>query len=128
MSELGVVPSYSRPRVSNDNAYAEALFRTAKYCPLWPERPFETIEQARAWVLRFVAWYNEEHRHSALKYVTPAQRHRGDDRQLHTQRVELYEAARRRRPERWSGACRNWQLADAVYLNPERDSTIRQAA
>jgi transposase InsO family protein len=65
MSELGVVPSYSRPRVSNDNAYAEALFRTAKYCPLWPERPFETIEQARAWVLRFVAWYNEEHQNTA---------------------------------------------------------------
>jgi putative transposase len=79
-------------------------------------------------VLGFVAWYNEEHRHSALKYVTPAQRHRGDDRQLHARRVELYEAARRHRPERWSGPCRNWQLADAVYLNPERDSTIRQAA
>jgi putative transposase len=130
MGELGVVPSYSRPRVSNDNAYAEALFRTAKYCPLWPERAFETIEQARAWVLRFVAWYNDEHRHSALKYVTPSQRHCGADRQLHARRIELYETARQRRPERWSGPCRNWHLADAVYLNPERDrnTELRQAA
>ena len=65
-----MVPSFSRLRVSNDNAYAEALFRTAKYCPLWPERPFETIEQAREWVLRFAVWYNEEeHRHSVVKYV-----------------------------------------------------------
>lgn len=131
MGELGVVPSYSRPRVSNDNAYAEALFRTAKYCPLWPERPFETIEQARAWVLRFVAWYNNEHRHSALKYVTPSQRHCGFDRTLHARRIELYEAARRRRPERWARTCRNWHLADTVYLNPERERSmtdLRQAA
>jgi putative transposase len=128
MGELGVVPSYSRPRVSNDNAYAEALFRTAKYCPLWPERPFETLEEARSWVLRFVAWYNEEHRHSALKYVTPSQRHRGEDRQLRARRVQLYEAARQQRPQRWSGACRNWQLADAVFLNPERETAARQVA
>ncbi|MEQ0867891.1 integrase core domain-containing protein, partial [Pseudomonas aeruginosa] len=74
MQNLGVMPSFSRPRVSNDNAYAEALFRTAKYCPLWPERPFDTLEQARNWVNSFVAWYNHEHRHSALKFVTPAQR------------------------------------------------------
>lgn len=130
MCELGVVPSYSRPRVSNDNAYAEALFRTAKYCQLWPEREFETLEEARAWVLRFVTWYNEEHRHSALKYVSPSQRHRGDDRQLHARRIELYENARQSHPERWTGPCRNWHLADAVYLNPERDraTELRQAA
>ncbi|RZL05197.1 MAG: IS3 family transposase, partial [Rubrivivax sp.] len=77
MQELGVVPSFSRPRVSNDNAYAEALFKTAKYCPLWPERPFDTLEQARQWVEQFVRWYNEEHRHGSLNYVTPDQRHRG---------------------------------------------------
>ncbi|MGP4763388.1 transposase, partial [Klebsiella pneumoniae] len=68
MQNLGVMPSFSRPRVSNDNAYAEALFRTAKYCPRWPERPFDTLEQARNWVNSFVAWYNHEHRHSALKF------------------------------------------------------------
>lgn len=94
MQNLGVMPSFSRPRVSNDNAYAEALFRTAKYCPLWPERPFDTLEQARNWVNSFVAWYNHEHRHSALKFVTPAQRHTGQAEELLRKRIELYEAAR----------------------------------
>ncbi|MEP6899179.1 MAG: integrase core domain-containing protein [Rhodanobacter sp.] len=71
LHELGVASSFSRPRVSNDNAYAEAPFRAAKYCPLWPECPFDTLDEARLWVNRFVAWYNHGHRHSALNYVTP---------------------------------------------------------
>jgi putative transposase len=79
--------------VSNDNAYAEALFRTAKYCPLWPERPFDTLDEARIWVNRFVAWYNHEHRHSALNYVTPSQRHGGDAEQLLAARAALYAKA-----------------------------------
>lgn len=130
MQELGVAPSYSRPRVSNDNAYAEALFRTAKYCPLWPERPFDTLSEARAWVLRFVCWYNEEHRHSALKYVTPVQRHQGLDRAILDKRAKLYEQARQQYPERWALGVRNWRLDDAVYLNPERPprDLIKQAA
>ena len=102
MLQLNLEPSYSRPRVSNDNAYAEALFRTAKYCPMWPEKPFDTLEQARAWVIRFVAWYNEEHRHSGLKYVTPSQRHRGQDKALMGSRSMLYEAAKARIPGRWT--------------------------
>ncbi|MBP0587911.1 integrase core domain-containing protein, partial [Mycobacterium tuberculosis] len=81
---------------------AEALFRTAKYCPLWPERPFDNVRQARQWVLRFADWYNEEHRHSALKYVTPGQRHRRQDRRLLQQRMQLYAQARKRNPQRWS--------------------------
>jgi len=121
MLQLGLEPSYSRPRVSNDNAYAEALFRTAKYCPMWPDKPFDTLEQARQWVMRFVNWYNEEHRHSALKYVTPVQRHRGLDRAVLQKRTLLYEEARRRHPERSTSNPRNWQLEEAVYLNPERD-------
>ena len=107
--------------MSNDNAYAEALFRTAKYCPMWPQRPFDTLEEARAWVVKFVRWYNEEHRHSSLKYVTPAQRHRGQDGALMEHRTQVYEAARARNPQRWAGRTRNWQLPDAVYLNPERE-------
>ncbi|HCF2478470.1 MULTISPECIES: integrase core domain-containing protein [Pseudomonas aeruginosa group] len=58
IQNLGVMPSFSRPRASNDNAYTEALFRTIKYCPLWPELPFDTLEQARIWANRFVDWYN----------------------------------------------------------------------
>ncbi len=122
MQNLGVMPSFSRPRVSNDNAYAEALFRTAKYCPLWPEQPFDTLEAARDWVNRFVAWYNHEHRHSALKFVTPAQRHSGQADALLAKRTELYEAARARHPERWSRTIRNWSLAATVTLNPEREA------
>lgn len=121
MQELGLEPSYSRPRVSNDNAYAEALFRTAKYCPMWPERPFDTLGEARDWVVRFVAWYNDEHRHSALKYVTPNQRHRRLDQALLHKRAALYAQARQLNPQRWAAGLRNWQLGDAVYLNPERE-------
>jgi transposase InsO family protein len=128
MRELGVVPSYSRPRVSNDNAYAEALFRTAKYCPLWPQRPFDTLEEARDWVTKFVAWYNEEHRHSALKYVTPAQRHQGLDAALLQRRDQLYGRVQRQRPERWSGATRDWRPIGHVYLNRERDPAALKAA
>ena len=125
--ELGVSPSFSRPRVSNDNAYAEALFRTAKYCPLWPERPFDTLEEARLWVNRFVAWYNHEHRHSALNYVTPSQRHTGQAEQLLARRAALYARARERQPARWAGQTRDWSLDNEVYLNPERPP-LKQAA
>jgi len=121
MQNLGVVPSFSRPRVSNDNAHAETLFRTAKYCPLWPERPFGDLVVARQWVQRFVTWYNGEHRHSGLRYVTPAQRHRGEAEALLAQRKTVYAAAKAQHPSRWSGATRNWELENRVWLNPERD-------
>lgn len=111
MQNLGVVPSFSRPRVSNDNAHAETLFRTAKYCPLWPERPFGDLVVARQWVQRFVTWYNGEHRHSGLRYVTPAQRHRVEAEALLAQRKTVYAAAKAQHPSRWSGATRtgNWK-------------------
>ncbi len=120
MTQLRVESSFSRPRVSNDNAYAEALFRTAKYCPMWPERPFDTLDEARTWVHKFVAWYNDEHCHSGLKYVTPSQRHSGQAEELLSKRRVVYEQAKAKNPTRWSGDTRNWQLAGSVYLNPER--------
>jgi transposase InsO family protein len=122
MQNLGVLPSYSRPRVSNDNAYAETLFRTAKYSALWPERSFSGLEAARQWVQRFVHWYNHEHRHSGLQYVTPEQRHRGEAEVLLDKRKALYAAAKEKHPERWSAEARNWQLENRVWLNPERDA------
>lgn len=126
MQALGVTSSYSRPRVSNDNAYAEALFRTAKYCPMWPDRPFDNVKQAREWVLKFVHWYNEIHRHSALKYVTPAQRHKGEDHAVRDKRKVLYAQAQAANPQRWSKATRDWSLRSTVYLNPEREKHIQQ--
>jgi putative transposase len=120
MERLGVVASFSRPRVSNDNPFSEALFRTCKYMPSWPTRGFDSVEAARDWVVGFVRWYNTEHRHSATRFVTPDQRHRGEDEALLDSRHRVYELARIARPERWSGRTRNWQPVGAVWLNPER--------
>ena len=122
---LGVKPSYSRPRVSDDNAYAEALFRTAKYRPEFPAQGFADLDQARTWAAGFVHWYNVEHRHSGIRYVSPAQRHAGDDRAILAARHALYLQARERNPARWSGGTRNWAHIAAVTLNPERDTVIK---
>jgi transposase InsO family protein len=122
---LGVKPSYSRPRVSDDNAYVESLFRTAKYRPEFPDKGFADLDNARAWAADFVHWYNHEHRHSGIRYVSPAQRHAGDDTAILTARHALYLDARKRHPRRWSGATRNWKPIGAVTLNPERDSVVR---
>ena len=121
LQRLGIVPSFSRPSVSDDNPYSESLFRTLKYTPAYPRKPFDSIDAARRWVHEFVAWYNHEHRHSAIKYVTPAQRHAGLDSELLRQRKALYEAAKAARPERWSGATRNWDRANEVWLNPPKE-------
>ena len=122
---LGVKPSYSRPRVSDDNAYAESLFRTAKYRPEFPTKGFADLEEARAWAAGFVQWYNVDHRHSGIRYVSPAQRHAGEDHTILTARHALYTKARERNPARWSGTTRNWSPIGAVTLNPERDSIIK---
>jgi putative transposase len=124
---LGIKPSYSRPRVSDDNAYAEALFRTAKYRPEFPARGFEDLEAARSWASSFVHWYNVEHRHSGIRYVSPAQRHDGKDHAILAARDAVYAAARERHPTRWSGPLRDWSPIGAVTLNPERDAVIATA-
>ncbi len=118
LQRLGVMPSFSRPSVSDDNPYSEALFKTLKYHPGFPNKPFDSLQEAREWVAGFQHWYNEIHRHSALKFVTPAQRHRGEDIAILEQRHALYEAAKARHPERWSGPVRNWEPETIVYLNP----------
>lgn len=127
LEALGILPSYSRPRVSDDNPYSEALFRTLKYRPEYPTRPFEDITQAWAWVVAFVDWYNLEHRHSAINYVTPEQRHTGADRELLRQREALYERARAARPSRWSRHTRNWSHQTMVCLNPTSETLSRAA-
>jgi putative transposase len=122
---LGVKPSYSRPRVSDDNAYAESLFRTAKYRPEFPAKGFADLDDARAWAADFVQWYNIDHRHSGIRYVSPAQRHAGDDRAILAARHAVYAKARELNPARWSGNTRNWSPVGAVTLNPERDCIVK---
>ena len=120
MQFLGVAPSHSRPRVSDDNAYVESLFRTCKYRPNYPAQGFATIDAARVWVQQFVRWYNGEHRHSGINFVTPQQRHQGQDIALLAKRQTVYLAAQQRHPQRWSGTTRNWTPVQEVWLNPER--------
>ena len=123
---LGIVASFSRPRVSDDNPYSEALFRTLKYRPEYPEGPFASLQEARQWVQAFVRWYNEEHRHSAIRFVTPAQRHGGGQLAVLRARKEVYQEAKRNRPERWSGQIRNWEPVGKVTLNPNNRSPRSQ--
>lgn len=123
LQKLGVMPSFSRPSVSNDNAYSESLFRTLKYRPQYPQRPFADCDQARDWVRTFVDWYNGEHRHSGLRFVTPNERHRGQDHEILTRRHAVYQQAKQRHPERWSGQTRNWSSVGEVVLNKTNQYT-----
>ena len=122
LQRLGVMPSFSRPSVSNDNPYSESLFKTLKYHPGFPNKPFGSLLEARECVAGFQHWYNDAHRHSALKFVTPGQRHRGEDVVILKQRSSLYEATRAQRPERWSGSSRNWEHEGIVFLNPSKST------
>jgi putative transposase len=124
---LGIVPSFSRPHVSNDNPYSEALFRTLKHTPAYPRLPFACVEAARSWVARFVDWYNREHRHSGIRYVTPDERHHGREAGVLSARRKLYEDARRRKPERWARGIRNWTPLGVVLLNPQPTTTSTAA-
>lgn len=118
LQRLGVIASFSRPHVSDDNPFSEALFRTLKHSPAFPQKPFRTLDAARAWVERFVRWYNHEHLHSGIRYVTPASRHHGEDVALLDARKHVYAAAKSRAPRRWTRSTRNWERVGAVYLNP----------
>jgi transposase InsO family protein len=117
LQRLGILPSFSRPRVSDDNPYSESLFRTLKYCPAYPRKPFASVEAAREWVAAFVQWYNHEHLHSAIRYVTPNDRHEGRDVAILAARKVVYRRAKSRTPLRWTGRIRNWTPIGAVALN-----------
>ena len=127
LQALGIVPSFSRPRVSDDNPYSEALFRTLKYRPEYPDRPFEGLQEAKAWIQGFVRWYNTEHRHSGIKFLTPSSRHTGEAQQILLKRKEVYEQAKKRNPSRWSGTTRNWEPIVEVRLNPSTGTYNREA-
>jgi putative transposase len=125
MERLGVIASYSRPRVSDDNPYSESLFRTLKYRPEYPRRPFTSPDEARTWVQGFVAWYNHEHLHSGIGFVTPAERHAGRAEAVLAARRAVYADAYLRHPERWSGATRAWKHPLEVRLNPQKTTSAR---
>ena len=131
LERLGIMASYSRPRASHDNPFSEALFRTCKYRPDWPAKGFVTKDDAQARVKSCPSWYNGEHLHSAIRFVTPSMRHTGQERDALANLAVPYANARAQKPERWPGKTRNWQPAGPVWLNPERETSapeIRDAA
>ena len=124
LQRLWVAPAYSQPRVSDDNAYAESLFRTAKYRPEFPAKGFADLDVARAWADHFTAWYNTEHRPSGIRYVSPASRYAAADVVILVARHELFLKARELNPARSSGTTRDGSPVGAVTLNPERESVV----
>ena len=117
LQRLRIVPSFSRPRVSDDNPYSESLFKTLKYCPQYPSKPFASTDEANEWVGEFVFWYNEVHLHSGIKFVTPSSRNAGKDTEILSLRKKVYEEAKLKNPNRWARATRNWKKIDEVFLN-----------
>jgi transposase InsO family protein len=131
LQKLGIIPSFSRPRVSDDNPYSESLFKTLKYCPEYPSKPFGSTEEANAWVNKFVFWYNNIHLHSGIKFVTPISRHEMRDNKILENRKKVYEEAKNKNPNRWSGKTRNWNKIEKVYLNylqEEKNNDINLAS
>ena len=126
LQNLGVIPSFSRPSVSDDNPYSESLFKTLKYRPSYPDGAFASITEAREWVSHFVKWYNTEHLHSGIKFVTPASRHKGEDQNILNKRVEVYKIAKQKNPLRWSKQTRNWSRIIEVHLNPKKETPFQQ--
>lgn len=124
MQQLGVAASLSRPSCSNDSPFSESAFGTLKYRPNMPLKPFADLAAACAWVTELVRWYNHEHRHCGIKFVTPGQRHAGLDQDLLQRRHALYQAAKAKNPNRWSGETRNWQRVERVDLNPQKIEEI----
>ena len=118
---LSVIPSFSRPRVHDDNPYSESLFKTLKYTAGYPKY-FRDLDHARQWMGAFVDWYNTRHLHSAIGYVTPQQRHDGTAQALLDTRNRTLAAAHHRHPERWSRAPALWSSPEVVYLNPTAET------
>lgn len=127
LERLGVMPSFSRPGVSDDNPFSESLFKTLKYVPEYP-RVFTSIEHAEQWVSAFVDWYNEAHLHSGIGYVTPSSRHAGHDVEILNKRRDTYASARERNPNRWARSIRSWARPSVVLLNPEKGKSAPRAA
>jgi putative transposase len=103
----------------------DGLVAPVRYHPDFPRDAFADLASATGWVAAFVAWYNDAHQHSAIRFVTPVQRHAGSDQALLAHRNRVYAAAKARHPERWSGATRDWSPILTVRLNPQ-DGAARE--
>jgi transposase InsO family protein len=125
LQRLGVMPSFSRPSVADDNPFSEALFRTLKYRRWYPADAFTGLTHARTWVQSFVGWYNEEHLHSSVRFIRPIDRHTGLEDSILIGREQVYEQARARNPKRWSRATRNWKPIRRVCLNPSPGTLVQ---
>lgn len=122
---LGIEVSRNRPRVSNDNPYSEALFKTAKYAPSYPAF-FTDIEQAQTWVTTFVAWYNHQHHHSGLEGHTPADVHHGTWSERHAQRVSTMDRLYTKHPERFrSRPTVKTPMAQVAINHPTTDDRLQ---
>ena len=124
LEALGVMTSFSRPRVSNDNPYSESLFRTFKYRPGYPQEGFVDIDKARDWVFQFVDWYNNKHYHSGLNFVTPNSRHCGQAEKILANRKKVYMTAKMLHPLRFKRGIRNFDLPEYVSLNPIKENEM----
>lgn len=120
LHSLNVASSFSRPAVSNDNPFSESIFKTLKYRPNYPKTPFNDVVAARHWVEEFTQWYNNEHYHSGIGFVSPSQRHANQDEAILNRRKDVYAEAKLKNPHRWSGATRAWNYRETVHLNPEK--------
>ena len=123
MADLGVLQSHSRPHVSNDNPFSEAQFKTLKYRPDYPDR-FGSQADARAWAHTFFPWYNDQHRHSGIGYMTPAAVHYGVAAHLFVERQHVLRLAYAAHPERFvKGQPTPPSLPVAVWINPPKSAT-----
>jgi putative transposase len=118
LQELGIIYSYSRPGVSNDNPYSETTFKTLKYNNKIKISPFGSLDEANLQISKFVNFYNTEHCHKGIKYVTPEQRHQCEDFDILNKRDKFFKIQKEKHPERWSGKTRNLEPEKIVYLNP----------
>ena len=127
LATLGVTKSHSRPHVSNDNPFSESQFKTMKYRPEFPKR-FGCYEDGLSFCRRFFGWYNDEHYHSGIGFVTPAMLHYGQAHQVVASRQTTLENAYAAHPERFvKGPPKPPELPSAVWINPPHNNQEDQA-
>lgn len=124
LTDLCIDRTHNRPYVSNDNPFSESQFKTMKYCPEFPVR-FETIEEAHAFLVKFFNWYNSEHYHSGILWLTPEMVHYGNSGIVLENRHKTLLTAYEKNPIRFSNKIPKLKkLPLAVYINPPQSAKI----